>query len=251
MSCSTSALGMRSMALLDRGSTRTESPAFSGSSCRGWARWTMRSSSVCPTPAAGRRRAARRRHDLAAVLEVAGGDDVHRLVEQDLLARVQLALLHLGPELDLELAPGGHHDRGAGLLAEREEGAVALRRAGEPLDLVAQARELLAGLPEGLGQLHVLGLRRLQLALGLQQPLLEHPDPGRRALQPPTQQIDLVAEVLDLGRQRVGVLGQQAWPSQSSVSACVAPHDARGRCRPCGGAAVGPPPRVTAPASRW
>ena len=77
-----------------------------------------------------------------------------------------------------------------------EVGPVGRRRLGELLDLVAQVGHVLLGRLEGEGQLLVLGHGLGQLALGLEELLLEGLDPARALLEPPAEDRDLL-----LGRQ--------------------------------------------------
>ena len=72
-----------------------------------------------------------------------------------------------------------------------EEGAVGGRRLGELVDLLAQRGDVLLGLLQGEGELLVLGDGLGQLALGLEQPLLEGLDPAGALLQSPAEDGDL------------------------------------------------------------
>ena len=65
---------------------------------------------------------------------------------------------------------------------------------------------MLAGFPQGVAELLVLGDRLGQLALGLEQPLLEGADPLRGVGEPSPQVGDLVAQGVDLGAQRPGAV---------------------------------------------
>ena len=94
-----------------------------------------------------------------------------------------------------------HVDRA--VLVDAEEGAVGRRRLRELLDLLAQGGQLLLGLLEGEGQLLVLRGGLGQLALGLEQPLLEGLHPARALLQPPPERVDLVLGICQLGAQRL------------------------------------------------
>ena len=84
-----------------------------------------------------------------------------------------------------------------------EERAVGRRRLGELLDLLAQRGQLLLGLLEGEGQLLVLRGGLGQLALRLEQALLEGLDAAGALLQPATERVDLVLGVGQLGAQRL------------------------------------------------
>ena len=82
----------RSKTYCERGSSSRESPARIGVPSSGSASRTTFSSSECAITSA--RDAVLEdlleHHDLAVALELAGSDDVHRLVEHDLLAGAQL-----------------------------------------------------------------------------------------------------------------------------------------------------------------
>ena len=105
-------------------------------------------------------------HDLADLLELEGGDDVERLVEHDLLAAPQDVEVDGGADVDPELAAAGEHvDRV--VLVAGEEGAEAGRRLREPVDLLLELHDLVAGLTQGLGEALVLGRDRGQRALGV------------------------------------------------------------------------------------
>ena len=115
------------------------------------------------------------RHDLAGALGVARLDDVQRLVEHDLVAAQQLGGVEVRVQRHAHLAARGEDvDRAVGV--DAEERAVGGGRLGELLDLLAQQRELLFGLLERVGQLLVLRDGLLELAAGLEQPLLERLD---------------------------------------------------------------------------
>ena len=154
--------------------------------------------------------------DLAADLGAPGHDHVEGLVEDDLLAPDQLVVVELGVEGDPDLAAGREHVDGAVVVAG-EERAVGRRRLGELLHLAAQLGDVLARLAEGVGELLVLGDGLGQLALGLQQALLEgaHPLGGVLELAPELddlllQHLDLLeqgADLLLVGAQSTFVLG--------------------------------------------
>ena len=123
-------------------------------------------------------------HHLAGLLGGAGQDHVERLVEHHLGAPAQLRSsleCQLGVQGDPHLAAAGEHVDGAVVVAG-QEGAVGGRRLGELVDLLPQGGDVLAGLAEGEGQALVLGNGLLELALGLEQLLLEGPDPLGRVL---------------------------------------------------------------------
>ena len=143
-------------------------------------------------------------------LGAAGEHDVERLVEHDLLAAPQLVDLELGVHRDAHLAAGGEDVDGA-VVVGAEERAVRRRRHRELLDLFAQRGDVLARLTQGGGELLVLGDGLGELALGLEQSLLEGADALGRVLEPAPQDDDLFLEALDLLLEVVDlalVLGQ-------------------------------------------
>ena len=112
-----------------------------------------------------------------------------------------------------------------------EERAVGRRRLGELLDLFAQRGDVLARLAQGVGQLLVLGDGLGQLALGLEQPLLERADPLRArpaggagaTTTSSSRAFDLLAE---LGRAR-----PRTSPSRRSCSVAHGDHLLRSTVR--------------------
>ena len=95
------------------------------------------------------------------------------------------------------LAAAGEHVDGAVVVAG-QEGAVGGRRLGQLVDLLPQGGDVLAGLAEGEGQPLVLGDGLLELPLGLEQLLLEGPDPLGRVLHAAAQAEHLFLEHLGL-----------------------------------------------------
>ena len=119
-----------------------------------------------------------------------------RLVEHDLRRRAASSSWSMsGCSADPHLAAAGEHVDGA-VVVLADDDAVGRRRLGELVDLVAQRGDVLARLAQGVGQLLVLRHRLGQLALGLEQPLLERADPLRRVLQLAPQRHDLFLEEL-------------------------------------------------------
>ena len=117
--------------------------------------------------------------------------------------RGERLVAELGVDRHPHLAAAGEHvDRAVVVVPEQR--AVGRRRLGELVDLLAERRDVVARLPQRVGELLVLrhGLR--QLALGLEQPLLEGAHPLGRVLQPPPQREDLLLErprvLLELGQ---------------------------------------------------
>ncbi len=141
-------------------------------------------------------------HDLADLLELEGGDHVQRLVEHDLLAALQLVEVHRRAHVDPQLAAAGEHVDGVVVVA-REEGAEAGRRLGEPVDLLLQRHDLVAGLAQRLGEAFVLGGHRGEGALGLGQPLLERAGVPRALGEPAPELDDLFLQEPQLAAQLV------------------------------------------------
>ena len=106
-------------------------------------------------------------------------------------------VVELGVEGDAHLAAAREDVDGAVVVAA-EEGAVGRRGLGELLDLLAQLGDVLARLTEGVGELLVLGDGLGELALGLEQALLEGAHPLGRVLQLAPELDDLLLERLDL-----------------------------------------------------
>ena len=92
--------------------------------------------------------------------------------------RSSVVEVDVGVDVDPHLAPLGEDVDGA-VVVLADHHAVGGRRLGELVDLVAQRGDVLARLPQRVAQLLVLGHRLGQLALGLEQPLLEGAHPLR------------------------------------------------------------------------
>ena len=85
-----------------------------------------------------------------------------------------------------------------------DDHAVRRRRLGQLVDLVAQCGDVFARLTEGVAQLLVLPDGLGELALGLEQTLLEGPDAIRSVGEARPQLGDLLAEHGDLSFERSG-----------------------------------------------
>jgi hypothetical protein len=112
-------------------------------------------------------------------------------------------------DVDPQLAAARGDVDGA-VVVDPQEHPEAGGRGGELLDLLLEGDDLLPGLPEGGGQAFVLGQRLGELALGLEQAFLEHPDLAWRVLQAAAEQGRLLLEKLDLPLQLAG-LGRLLW----------------------------------------
>ena len=122
-----------------------------------------------------------------------GEDDVERLVERDLLATLHVVELDLGMDGHAHLATGGEDVDGA-VVVGAEVRAVRGRRHRELLDLFAQRGDVLAGFAEGGREPLVLRDGLGELALGLEDSLLERADTLRGVLEPAAEDDDLFLE---------------------------------------------------------
>ncbi len=129
--------------------------------------------------------------DLASRLVVASKDHVERLVEDDLLPLAQVVEGHVRVQRHAHLASAGKDVDGA-VVVGLEVGAIGSRGLGQLLHLVAQGGDVLLCLLEGEGQLLILRDRMAELALGLEEALLERADTLGCLLQPATKLGNLV-----------------------------------------------------------
>ena len=150
-------------------------------------------------------------HDLADLLEVEGGHDVEGLVEHDLLATHEGVEVDGRADVDAQLAAAGEHVDGVVLVA-REERAEAGRRLGEPVDLLLELHDLVAGLAQRLGEAFVLRRHRREGALRVGEAQLEaaalHRPVGQAAAQIMhlcLQEPDLAGELLAAATVRTRV----------------------------------------------
>ena len=145
------------------------------------------------------------RHDLARQLGRPGEHDVEALVEDDLASPVELVEVDVRVRRHLHLAAARQDvDRAVVVLAD--DHAVGGRRLGELVDLVAQGGDVLARLSQRVAELLVLGHRLGELALRLEEALLEGADALRRVRHARPQVRDLVVQRVDLGTQGLGGL---------------------------------------------
>jgi hypothetical protein len=127
------------------------------------------------------------RDDLTGGLVPARLHDGERLVQPHRLAAEQLVDLDRRGHRDPHLATGGEHvDRA--ILVRADEHAVATRRLSQPVDLLAERHQLVAGVLERVDQLRV--------ALG------ELGDPGRRVGQPLLEQPRMPGGFRELATQQ-------------------------------------------------
>ncbi len=144
-------------------------------------------------------------HDLAGPLEPPGQDHVQRLVEDHLVPALEVLDVDVGMQRDPHLAPSGEHVDGS-VVVGPEVCPVGRRRLGQLLHLLAQGGHVLLGRLEGEGQLLVLRDGLGELALGLEQLLLERLDPPRALLQPATEEGHLLLGRLGAHQQRVEIV---------------------------------------------
>ena len=136
------------------------------------------------------------RDDLARDLVGPREHDVEGFVEHDLLAAPEIVGVELGVQRDAHLAPGGE-DVGGAVVVGAEERAVTRGRHRQLLDIFPQRGDVLARLTQRGGEFLVLGDGLGELALGLEEALLEGADALRGVLQPPTKDHDLFLEAFD------------------------------------------------------
>ena len=112
------------------------------------------------------------RDHLAGDLRRPRHHDVVALVEHDLGAAVEQLVVDVGVQGDAHLATAGEDVDGV-VVVLADHHAVGRRRLRQLVDLVAQCRDVLAGLAQGVGQLLVLPDGCRQLPLRLEEPLLQ------------------------------------------------------------------------------
>ena len=191
-----------------RDSMRTVSPARSFTPMSASDSSATRSSSARPKTRA--RRAVLEQllqhDDLALSLALAGQDHVERLVEDDLVAALRGRPASMsGWSGHPHLAAPGEHVDGA-VVVRPEVGPVGRGRLGQLLDLLAQVGDVLLGRLQGEGQLLVLGDGLGQLALGLEELLLEGLHPARALLEPAAQDRDLLLGGQGTGPERLEIV---------------------------------------------
>ena len=121
--------------------------------------------------------------DLADRLEALGDHDVQRLVQHDFLAGPQVVELDARADADAHLAAAGENV-GRAVFGRLQEDAEPARRLRQPVDLLLERDDLVAGLAQGAGQPLVLAGDRCEVRLGFAQPLLKHVRLPRRVREP-------------------------------------------------------------------
>jgi hypothetical protein len=139
--------------------------------------------------------------DVAGALEPARLDDVHRLVEHDLLAVLEVVDLHRRGDRDTQLAAAGE-DVDRAVVVTGEEDAVARRWLAEPVDLLLERDQLLTRVAQRAGELVVALGQERRTALRLRHALLEQPQLAGALRHLAAQQADLLLQVGDLAEQR-------------------------------------------------
>ena len=90
-------------------------------------------------------------HDLADLLEAHDPDDVHRLVQHDLAAALELGVIDVGAHRHAELATAGEDVDGA-VVERLEKESVTGRRLCQPVDLILHGDDLGARFVQGRAQ---------------------------------------------------------------------------------------------------
>ena len=124
--------------------------------------------------------------------------------------RCELLVVEVGVHRDAHL-PAAAVDVDGAVVVRAEQRPVGGRRLGELLDLLAERGDVLARLAQGVRELLVLRDGLGQLALRLEEALLERAHPLGRVLELPAQEGDLLlerhrllAELFELGLVAVG-----------------------------------------------
>ena len=159
-------------------------------------------------------------HDLADDVGPANRDHVEGLVQHHLLARRDLVEIERRGHLHADLS-ARRHDVDGPVVVASEQRPVRGRRLGQLVDLVAQRRDVVAGLAQGEGQLLVLRDRLGELPLGIEQSLFERSHAPRAFLEPPEQDGHLVPEDADLLAQRLVVRDELGGVARGAGCAAV------------------------------
>ena len=144
-------------------------------------------------------------HDLTGAVGIEHLDDVQRVVQDHLGARLQLVRVEVGSGHHAHLPSGGHHvDRAVvvGPDEDPERGG----RLGELLDLFGEGLDPLLLVPEGIRQLLVLAGRAGEGLPRLDELLLEELHLSRGVGEPAAEEADLLLEEGDLRLQLVDLL---------------------------------------------
>ena len=144
--------------------------------------------------------------DFAAAFALTGEHHVQGFVQHHFGASFEGFDLDVGMQRHPHLAAAGEDVDGAVVFVVAEVGAVGRRRSGQLLDLFAQRGDLLAGFPQGVGELFVLRYRLGELALGVEETLFERAHPFRGVLETSAERDDLLFHGLGLFAQ-LGDLG--------------------------------------------
>ena len=186
----------------------------------------MRSSSAWPTTSARWPSARISRSVLISPtdFEVAGLDDGQRLVEADGLALLQRLDVDIRRARQPHLAARGEHVDGVVVVGGQQH-AVAARRLTQPVDLLAQRQQLLAGLLEGVHQLGVTGGERVDPGLELVHitGAAEAALRAHRVLQLLTQNRRLTAQLFQFGSIVAGHAVSRGGSQNALTRSCCAP----------------------------
>lgn len=135
--------------------------------------------------------------DVPGPLELHGLDHVERFVEHDFLASPEAFELDAGADVHPELAAPGEDVTGVVLVGLQED-TEAGRWLGQPVDLLLERDDLVAGLAECVGEPLVLRGHACQVGLQLDDPLFENPRMTRRVGELTSQDGDFLLEIGDL-----------------------------------------------------
>ena len=169
-------------------------------------------------------------HDhLAGTLEIERADDVESLVEHDLLAAAKLVHLDVGGHRHAQLPPAVE-DVDRPVVVRGQEHAVPTRRLREPVDLLLERQNLVAGLAERDHQLLVLARELGHHRLRLPQPILERAQVAWRLGQLAPQHQHFLLEERDLRRELLCLLLEPGGPALVRARRLLRPAAGTGAC---------------------
>lgn len=161
--------------------------------------------------------------DVPGTLEFHGVDHVERFVEHDLLAAPEVFEFDAGADVHPELAAPGEDVAGA-VLVRLQEHPEAGRWLCEPVDLLLEGHDLVAGLAECAGEPLVLGGHACEVGLQFDDPLFENPRMTRRVGELTSQDGDFLLKIGDLAGWVVGPPPGPDAAVDVVVVGCHGPH---------------------------